>query len=282
MVMVLTGTILVAEAVGGIVSGSLSLLSDAGHMLTDLSAQIISLLALVFATRPPDERRSYGFHRLEILAALLNGLVLLVLAGYLVYSAIRRGVGGAAVDTHVMLPVAIVGLVANLIGVFLLRGARSLNVRSAYLHVLSDALASLAVIIGGVIMWLTNGMYVLDAVLACLIALLILVSSYRLLRDAIDVLLEAVPKGLDPSRVRADIHGVPGVREVHDLHIWTITSGVISLSAHIVVDAPEGAPCSMHDALIQNVQRLLEKKHKILHSTLQVESAGHEHVSDIH
>ena len=164
-----------------------------------------------------------------------------------------------------------VGLVANLIGVVLLRGARSLNVRSPYLHVLSDALASLAVIIGGVIMWLTQGAYVLDAVLACLIALLILVSSYRLLRDAIDVLLEAVPKGLDPSRVRADIHGVPGVREVHDLHIWTITSGLRALSAHVIVADP-----TRNDDVLRRVKELLVRQHRIAHSTLQIESTAYD------
>jgi len=281
-VIALTATILVAEAVGGILSGSLALLSDAGHMLTDLSAQVISLLALIFAARPPDERRSYGFHRLEILAALLNGLVLMVLAGYLVYQAVRRGIGGAPVDTHVMLPVAAIGLVANGVGLYLLRGARSLNVRSAYLHVLSDTLASLAVIIGGVVMLLVQGAYVIDAILASLIAVLILVSSYRLLRDAVDVLLEAVPRGLDPQRVRADILLLPGVREVHDLHIWTITSGIISMSAHVVVDAEPGSSCEGHDRLIQDVQRLLEKRFEIMHSTLQIESASHQHVSSIH
>ena len=278
----LTGTILVAEAVGGVVSHSLALLSDAGHMLTDLSALLLTLFAMTFATRPADMRRSYGFYRLEILAALGNGLLLLGLSTFIVYEAVGRFVHPTLVHTNIMLPVAAVGLVANVIGVYVLHGAHSLNVRAAYLHVLADTLSSIAVIIGGVIMWVWPAATEVDPAVSCLISAFIIFSALRLLRDAVNILLEAVPHGVDPARVESDIGKLPGVREVHDLHIWTITSGMFALSAHIVVETAPEAPCALHDALIAEVQRLLERDHRIMHSTIQIESQDHEHVSAIH
>jgi cobalt-zinc-cadmium efflux system protein len=278
----LTGTILVAEAVGGILSHSLALLSDAGHMLTDLSALLLTLFAMTFAMRPADHRRSYGFYRLEILAALANGLVLLALAGFIVYEAVGSFMHPHEVHTGLMLVIACVALVVNLIGASILHGAHSLNVRAAYLHVLADTLSSVAVIIGAIVMWIWPAATQVDPTISCLISLFIVFSALRLLRDAVNILLEAVPHGVDPARVESDIGKLPGVREVHDLHIWTITSGMFALSAHIVVESSPDSPCSLHDALISEVQRLLERDHRIMHSTLQIESQDHEHVSAIH
>jgi cobalt-zinc-cadmium efflux system protein len=249
-------------------------------MLTDLSAQILSLLALVFAARPATARRTFGYYRLEILAALANGTALLVLAGYIIWTATKRLVGTPAeIQTDVMLVVGVIGLVANLIAAFVLHGARSLNVRGAYLHIVTDALSSLAVVIGGVVMHL-RGAYAIDAVLGFLIATMVLVSAYRLVREASDVLLEAVPKHIDPEQVRRDVRELSGIEDVHDLHIWTITSGMFALSAHIVVK--KDTLITANDELLRSVKELLHRRHRISHSTLQIESTEYEHVAHIH
>jgi cobalt-zinc-cadmium efflux system protein len=275
----ISAVVLVAEVIGGVLSGSIALLSDAGHMLTDLSAQILSLLALVFASRPADAKRTFGYYRLEILAALANGIVLVVLAIFVIVKAIGRIDDPHPVHAGIMLPVAVVGLIANLAGAWLLHGAHTLNVRGAYLHVLSDAMTSVVVIVGGVLMvW--KGWYVVDPILGVLIAGVVLLSAYRLLREATDVLLEAVPTGLDLEKVREDVRTVGGIEDVHDLHIWTITSGIHALSAHIVVSVD--ATVASNDELLTRIKQVLLHRHQIAHSTLQIESTVYEHVSHLH
>jgi cobalt-zinc-cadmium efflux system protein len=276
----LTGTILVAEVVGGILSGSLALLSDAGHMLTDLSAQALSFLALLFAARPANARRTFGYYRLEILAALLNGMLLAVLAAYILWQAWQRLASPPEIRTGLMITIASVGLLANLLSAWLLSRAQSLNVRAAYSHIVSDALASLAVVVGGVVMLATGGLYVLDPILGFLIGLVVVVSAYRLIREAIDVLLEAVPADIDLERVREDVRRLEGIEDVHDLHIWTITSGLHALSAHIVVRKESLG--QGHDELLTRVKELLLRDHRIAHSTLQIESTEYTHVSHVH
>ncbi len=279
MTIALTGAIFVAEIIGGLWSGSLALLSDAGHMLTDVSAQIISLFALLLAARPADSKRSYGYRRLEILAALANGVLLGVLSAYTLYTAAKRFDSPPQVHTEVMLVIAAIGLVANGVAALLLHGSHSLNVRGAYLHIVSDMLSSLAVVVGGAIMWWKGGLYVLDPLLGCLIGLMVLVSAWRLVREATDVLLEAVPRGIDLDVVRADLVAVGGVAEVHDLHVWSIGSGLIALSAHVVArDAAHGS----HDALLHEIDELMRRRHGIHHSTVQVESAGFDGASGGH
>ena len=276
----LTFFILVAEVAGGLLSHSLALLSDAGHVLTALSAQALSLLALVFASRPADARRTYGYYRLEILAALANGVFLVGLSGFLVRESIGRFAAPEPVKTGLMLAVASGGLVANLVAAVLLHGARTLNVRGAYLHVLSDTLASVAVVVGGVVMALRRGLYILDPILGLGIAVLVIVSAVRLLREASDVLLESVPANIDLEQVRADVLGVSGVAEVHDLHIWSISSGVHALSAHVVVtQAPAAAG---HDEVLTHIKEALLRRHCIAHSTIQIESDAYEHVGEVH
>jgi cobalt-zinc-cadmium efflux system protein len=267
----LTGLIFVAEIVGGLVSGSLALLSDAGHMLTDVSAQVISLLALLLAARPADSKKSYGYRRLEILAALANGLLLAVLSAFTLYSAVRRFGTPPEVHTDVMLVIAVIGLVANAVAAYLLHGSHSLNVRGAYLHIVSDMLSSLAVVGGGLIMWWKQGAYVIDPVLGCVIGLVVLVSAWRLAREAIDELLEAVPRHIDLNVVRHDLAGVDGIADVHDLHVWSVGSGLVALSAHVVAT---DAPCGHHDALLHAIDELMRRKHGIHHSTVQIESAS--------
>jgi cobalt-zinc-cadmium efflux system protein len=273
LAMGLSGAILVAELIGGLVSGSLALLSDAGHVLTDMSAQIVSLLALVFAARPATPRKSFGYYRLEILAAMANGIILVGLAagvGWAAYQRLRAG-GSHPIHADIMVPVAVAGFLANVAGAWLLRGAHSLNVRGAYLHVLSDLLSSAAVTIGGVIIMFAPRATIIDPILGLAIAVFVLVGAFRLLREATDVLLEAVPAGIDLEKVREAVQGVPGIANVHDLHIWTITSGLHALSAHLVV---QDGTASTDDLLVR-VKDLLAREHAIAHSTLQIETPAY-------
>jgi cobalt-zinc-cadmium efflux system protein len=279
LTLALTGAILVAEVIGGFLSGSLALLSDAGHVLTDASAQLLSLLALLFASRPADKRRTYGYYRLEILAALANGVALVALAGFILYSAWKRIDSPPEVKTGLMLVVAAAGLVANLVAARLLHRAHTLNARGAYLHIVSDTLASAAVVVGGLIMLATGGLYILDPILGVVIAIVVLWSAIRLIREAIDILLEAVPSSIDLEKVRDDVLAVDGIADVHDLHIWTITSGMYALSAHVVVK--HGHACD-NDALLTRIKQVLLDRHRIGHSTLQLESTEYEHIGHVH
>lgn len=273
----ITSALFVVEVAGGLLSHSLALLSDAGHMLSDLAAQALSLAALVIAARPSDRRRTYGYYRIEILAALANGVALFGLSAWILFSAWQRIRGGVRpVDAGVMMAVAAAGLLANLAGAWLLRGAESLNARGAYLHVLQDTLSSAAVIAGGAVMLAlpgVRGIYLVDPLLSIAIGLFVNVGAWRLVRDAVDVLLEAVPMGLDVDAVQASIRAEPEVHEVHDLHVWTLTSGVYALSAHIVVDGQRGHA----DDLLARVKDRLQHDHRIGHTTIQVESRGYEH-----
>jgi cobalt-zinc-cadmium efflux system protein len=272
----LTGVVFLVEVVGGFWSGSLALLSDAGHMLSDVAAQVLSLVALALSSRPSDARRTYGYYRIEILAALANGVALVVLSGWILWSAVARLHAGAPeVKTGVMLVVAAFGLVANVAGASLLHGAESLNVRGAYLHVLQDLLSSVVVVIGGVVMALVPGLYGLDPVLSIAIGLFVLLGAGRLVRDAVDVLLEAVPSHIDVRAVCEALRGETPVLEVHDLHLWSLTSGVLALSAHVVV-APDALPRSS-DLIARMNDRLL-RDFRIRHTTIQVESPEFEHV----
>jgi cobalt-zinc-cadmium efflux system protein len=275
----ISGAILLAEVIGGLISGSLALLSDAGHVLTDMSAQFLSLFALLLAARPADARRTFGYHRLEILAALANGAILIALAGIIFYSAVGRLGDPTAVDAEIVIPVAIAGLVANGLGAWLLHGAHTLNVRGAYLHILSDLLSLAAVLIGGIVMAVKPSLAIIDPILGIGIAVIVVIGALRLLREAVDVLLEAVPGEIDAEEVREDVRKLGGIEDVHDLHIWTITSGLHALSAHIVV--AQGAAMKSNDELLTRVKELLLRRHKIAHSTLQIESSEYRHVGHV-
>ncbi len=272
IVLSLTTAILFAEVAGGLLSRSLALLSDAGHMLSDVAAQALSLIALAIAARPANQKRTYGYHRVEILAALANGLALIALAAWIFWSAAQRlRSGQAEVHTTLMIAVAVVGLAANLLAAWLLHGAESLNLRGAYLHVLTDSLSSVAVVVGGAVMAALHGLYLLDPLLSIAIGAFVVFSAWRLVRDAVDVLLETVPAGIDLDGVCAAIARCEGVREVHDLHIWTITSGMYALSAHVVVGSDE---LQHNDRVLSQVKQVLERDFRIAHSTIQIE--GHE------
>lgn len=236
VVLAVTLAVIVVELVGAWVSGSLALLADAGHMVTDAAAVALALSASYVATLPPTSRRTFGFHRAEILAALVNAVVLLGVCGYLAVEGVRRLVDPAEVETGPMLVFALVGLAANGVSLALLARRRdeSLNMRGAYLEVLGDLFGSALVVVAAVVI-MTTGFTRADPVVSLLIAVLILPRSYGLLRDAVNVLLETTPAHLDLDDVRDHLREVPGVVDVHDLHAWTITSGMPVLSAHVTV-----------------------------------------------
>jgi cobalt-zinc-cadmium efflux system protein len=264
----LTAGFLVVEVAGGLWTGSLALLADAGHMLTDVAGLLLSVLAAVFARRPPSPRNTFGYVRMEILAALANGVVLLVVAGAILVEAGRRLAAPAEVLTGPMLAIAAAGLAVNLLGMALLhRGAaESLNVRGAYLEVLGDALGSVAVIAAGLVIRFTGATWV-DPVASAAIGLLIVPRTWGLLRQAVHVLMEGVPPHLDPREIEDAMRDSHGVRAVHDLHVWTLTSGRDALSAHVHVDdLAEGRHVQ------GDLQRLLRERFGIDHLTIQLEA----------
>lgn len=265
----LTATILLAEAVGGYLSNSLALLADAGHMFTDVLAIGLAYMALGFATRPPTETKTYGWYRLEVLAALANGVTLVVMSLFIFWEAWQRIFAPPEVSTTTMLVVATIGLLANALGLAFLHGHHgSLNMRGAYLHVLGDLLSSVAVVAGGVFMLIT-GNYLLDPILSVLIGLIIIVSAYRLLRESVDVLLEAIPRGMELEEVGIAIAEVDGVVGVHDLHVWCLTSGLNALSCHVEVRT---ATLEESDALLSRINDMLRTRFSITHTTIQMES----------
>lgn len=268
----ITSSIMVLEAIGGFLSGSLALKADAGHMFTDSSSLLLAVLAFSFASRPADLRRTYGFYRLEILAALANGVTLLLLSGFIVWEAIERFSEPRAVDAKTMAIIAVVGLVANAVGLVLLhRKGGSLNLRGAYLHVLGDTLSSVGVIVAAVVILFT-GWTLIDPILSILIACVIVWSAWSLVRDAVDVLLEAVPSHLDLADVLHSMEKTEGVATVHDLHIWTISSGMHSLSAHVVVDSCD---IGRNDEILHGLREMLAQKYGLDHVTLQIETPKH-------
>jgi cobalt-zinc-cadmium efflux system protein len=274
-VLVITLAVVLVQIVGALVSGSLALLADAGHMLSDAAGVSIALLASWIAARPASDQRTYGYQRAEVLAALANALVLIVIAVVVFTEAIRRLGSAPEVQTDVMLVAAVLGALANVVSLLILRGAQkeSLNVRGAYLEVLGDLLGSLAVIAAAVFIMIT-GLQVADTVASVVIAFLILPRAWHLLRDVVDVLLEATPKGVDVQMIREHILAVDGVVSVHDIHIWTITSGVPVFSAHVVVeDSALGARGA--DRVLDKLTSCLGSHFDTSHCTFQLEPASH-------
>jgi cobalt-zinc-cadmium efflux system protein len=276
LVLGISVAILVAEVVVGLRANSLALLADAAHVFADVTGTALALVAIWLAARPATRERSFGFYRFEILAAVLNSLLLFAIAAYVLVEAWRRLFDSPEVATGPMLIVASGALVANGAAAWLLRAgqAESLNLRGAYLEVLNDAFGAAAVLAAGLVIRFT-GFLQADAIASGLIGLLILPRTWGLLREAIDVLLEATPKNIDMTRVRAHILEAPGVRDVHDLHAWTITSGLNVVSAHVIVD--EGAKSAeVLDALC----RCLSTQFDIEHSTFQLETQDRQPVED--
>jgi len=276
--LVLTATIALAEAVGGWLTNSLALMSDAGHMLTDVSALALSLVALWFAGKPADVKKTYGYYRMEILSALLNGVLLLGITVVILYEAWERVRSPAKVDLGPMAIVASVGLVANLGALAFLHRSHSMNVRGAFLHVLGDTLSSVGVLLGAGIMAYT-GWYVVDPIISVVISVVIVVGAVRLVRDAVDVLMEAVPAHVDLAQIKELMLRAQGVTAVHDLHVWTISSGVYALSAHLVVQDP--MVCN-NDEILSAVKHDLFDRFGIDHTTIQIESETYAHLGEVH
>ncbi|MCA0144222.1 cation diffusion facilitator family transporter [Blastococcus sp. LR1] len=279
VVLALTVAVLVAEVVGAVISGSLALLADAGHMATDAAGIAVALAAVTLAQRPAHGRRTFGWQRAEILAAVVNGLLLLGVAGYVLVEAVRRIGNPAEVASGPMLGIALVGLAVNLVGMAVLHRGRegSLAVRGAYLEVLADALGSVAVIVAAVVI-ATTGWTPADTVASLVIGCLVLPRAWHLLREALDVLLEAAPRGVDLDEVRAHVLGVEGVLGVHDLHAWTITSGLPVLSAHVVV-TDEALAAGHGGRVLDALCACLGDHFDVEHCTFQLEAeahAGHE------
>jgi cobalt-zinc-cadmium efflux system protein len=267
----LTGAFMLAEVAGAYVFNSLALLSDAAHMLTDALALVVALIAIRVGRRPADRRRTWGYHRFEILAAAFNASLLFLVAIYILYEAYQRFSEPASVGSVGMLAVAAFGLLVNWISMRLLAGGSegSLNVKGAYLEVWSDFLGSVAVIIGAGVIWATGWTWV-DPVLGVGIALWVLPRTWTLLSEAIDVLLESVPRGIDLDAVEQSMRETAGVRDIHDLHVWALTSGKVALSAHVAVDAS----LSREDRLEDVMAVMLKEKFGITHVTVQAELAG--------
>jgi cobalt-zinc-cadmium efflux system protein len=263
--------VMLAEFVGGILSNSLALVGDAGHMLVDGLALGLSLFAINLARRPSTLARTFGYHRVEIMAALANGSILVAVSALIFFGAYQRFRDPSDVKTPLMLAIAVVGLVANLIGIWLLRKGShsSLNIRGAFWHVLGDTVSSVGVIAAGVIIRLT-GWVAADPIVAMVIGVVILWGAIRLVRDSVDILMEAVPKHIDVEAVVGVVKGLPGVEEIHDVHIWTITSGIIALSAHVMI---QDQMVSLSTDVRDSVNRMLADRFGITHTTLQLESA---------
>jgi cobalt-zinc-cadmium efflux system protein len=273
---------MLVEAAGGWLTNSLALLSDAGHMLADVGAIALSLFALRIGARPADRKRTYGYYRLEILAALANGAVLLLIACGIALEAWHRLRHPEPVQYQTVILVAIVGILLNGIGMWLTHGGAgaSMNMRSTFLHLAGDLLNSVGVLLAaGLIAW--TGQLHWDPVVSFLIAGTIVWGAWRLCREAVDVLLEGVPPHIDLASLGADLGKLPGVAAVHDLHVWTITSGLISLSCHIVVVC-EGPGCRSHDAILQDAREMLRTRFHIEHTTIQFESQSFRHEELVH
>jgi cobalt-zinc-cadmium efflux system protein len=261
-----------AELVAGFATNSLALLSDAGHMLSDIGAMALSLFAFRMARRPATHQSTYGFHRVEILAALFNGLTLWLIVGVIFAAAYNRFAQPPVVESFGMVIVAVFGLLVNIAAAAILHGGHrhNLNLRGAFLHVISDAVGSVGAIAAGVIM-LTTGWYLADPLISIFISGLILFSSWSLVKDSFSVLMQSVPKGIRLEEVRLTIEAVDGVSKVHDLHIWAVTSDIFTLSAHAVVANGE----DFHQVL-NNIEDTLKERFNIEHTTIQLETESRE------
>ncbi len=269
MALILTSLIFLAEAGGGVWTGSLALLADAGHVFMDAFALGLSYLALRLARRPPDERHTYGYHRMQILAALVNGASLLLIAFEIFREAWQRWQAPRPIAAGPMLVIAVIGLVINVLVAQLLHehDHDDVNTRSAFLHVLGDALASVGVIGAGVLILITGWTW-LDPLISAAIGCLILVSSGRLLKATLHILVEGVPEGLSIAQIQAAMAGVPGVKAVHDLHVWTIGPGYVALSAHVLLD---DQALSVTNGPMQDLRQVLHDHFGIEHTTIQLE-----------
>jgi cobalt-zinc-cadmium efflux system protein len=266
----LTVIFMVAEAVGGYLANSLALLADAGHMLSDVAALGLSLFAIWFAQRPATPAKTYGYFRGEILAALVNGATLILISLWIIYEAYHRIVSPPEVKSGLMITVAFLGLVANIVSAWVLHRSHSenLNVRGAFLHIIGDILGSAGAIVAGVLIWRFHW-YLADPIFSVLVSGLILQSSWRLVKEAVEVLLEGTPSHINIKLMQQELARVAGVESIHDLHVWTLTSGVHMMSCHAVITKEENPA-----RVLQELSRITQDKFRIRHTTIQVEERG--------
>ncbi|WP_339318771.1 cation diffusion facilitator family transporter [Paenibacillus sp. FSL R10-2734] len=273
--LIITVGIMFLEFFGGLITNSLALLSDSGHMLNDASSLALSLVAVWFATKPASPNKTYGFHRFEILAALLNGVTLFVVAGFIIVEAYGRFFEPPTVASGSMMLIACIGLLANVASAWsLMRKGdvkNNINLRSAYLHVLGDALGSVGAIVAGLVMMIF-GWYIADPIISVLVALLILRGAWGIIKHTVHVLMEGTPITVNPSEVKAVLENIEGVRNVHDLHIWTITSGLDSLSCHLLIEDQAD-----DQRVLQQAIQLIAERFKIQHTTIQIETSAISH-----
>jgi cobalt-zinc-cadmium efflux system protein len=261
----------VVELVGGILSNSLALLADAGHMLSDVAALGLSLLALRWALKSPTAQKTYGYHRLEILVALINGLVLWAMAGYIFYEAIGRFFKPPEINSLPLLVIASLGLLINLGGMYILMPTREhgINLRSAFIHLLSDSFASFAAVLAGLaIMFL--GWYWFDPVAGVVVGVMIVISSWQLVWEATDILMESTPKHINLEEVPGALEAHPEVKRVHDLHVWTIASGIFAASVHVAINGGQFD----RDCLTWELEEILRRRFGLEHNTIQLEGPG--------
>lgn len=265
----LTGSFLVAEIIGGILTESLALLSDAAHMFTDVMALVIALTAIKIGKRAADHQRTYGYKRFEILAAAFNAIILLLVAVYILFEAYQRFNSPPDISTRGMLIVAVIGLIINLISMKVLHSGSdsNLNMKSAYLEVFADMLGSIGVIIGAIAIYYT-GWQQIDPLLAVLIGLWVVPRTWKLLSESLNVLLEGVPSGVNLPKIQQELAALPSVTLVYDLHVWSITNGENNLTAHLVVSVQPS------DSTLLAAARAVAKKHGIYHTTYQIETAA--------
>ena len=263
----ITSVYFFAEVLGGIFTNSLALLSDAGHMFSDIAALALGLFAFVMARRPVTIKRTYGYHRLEILAALINGLSLWFIVGVIFHAAYNRFLDPPAVQSKGMLIIAVVGLLVNIFAGFILYPShqKNLNVHGAFLHIVGDALGSIGAIGAGAVMLLT-GWYIADPIISIFIGILILYTSWTLVKESVNILMQSVPSGISLEEVQSAIEQVKGVCQVHDLHVWAVTSDVFTLSAHAVTEGDQ----RFHDVL-NDIEMMLKERFRIEHTTIQLE-----------
>jgi len=257
----------VVELGGGILTNSLALLADAGHMLSDVGALGLSLLALKWTAKPPTAQKTFGYHRLEILVALVNGLVLWAMAGYIFYEAVGRLFRPPVISGSPLIIIASLGLMVNLFGMYVLMPSRghNLNLRSAFIHLLSDSFASFAAVVAGLAIW-WQGWYWFDPLAGVIVGVMIVISSWQMMREAADILLESTPRHIALDEVEQSLKSHPQVKQVHDLHIWTIASGLYSLSVHVTIDNQ-----SNRDCLTWELEELLRHRFGLEHNTIQIE-----------
>ena len=268
----LTAMILGVEVLGGVLANSLALLSDAGHVVTDLFALGLAWFAASQAEKPSNERKTFGYHRVGILAALLNAVTLILVSGWIVWEAVQRFQHPEAVQPLIMFGPALVGILINLyIGFGLRREGENLNVRAAMLHVFGDVGVSVGVIVVGLII-LFSGWYIADPILSVAVALLITFGTWNILRETTNILLEAVPENISVKNLVGDVKNIEGVKDVHDLHIWSITRGVTALSCHVMID---NLPPSASASILQSITAMLNDRYSIGHTTIQFECNSH-------